>query len=41
MANTECTMCYGSGTVGWADAEGDYDFDICECEENTKAIPTS
>ena len=27
----ECENCYGQGITGWVSAEGDFDFDYCEC----------
>lgn len=31
MTDKDCTMCYGSGTVGWSDSDGDYEVETCEC----------
>jgi len=27
----ECKLCYGKGYTGWANDEGDYEFEWCEC----------
>ena len=26
-----CADCFGQGVVGWISADGDYDFEYCEC----------
>lgn len=32
MTKTDCTTCYGSGTVGWTSPDGDFDVETCECQ---------
>jgi len=26
-----CSNCYGLGSTGWVNSDGDYDLEFCEC----------